>query len=45
VVIKPLVIMDLLTAALLALIVVLAHLLLDTDGGDGGKFSREGAAA
>ena len=32
--------MDWLTALLLALIVVLAHLLLDEDGGDGGKFSR-----
>ena len=32
--------MDWLTALLLALIVVLAHLLLDEDGGDSGKFSR-----
>jgi hypothetical protein len=36
--------MDPLTALLLALIVVLANLLLDADGGDGGKFSRAGAA-
>jgi hypothetical protein len=33
---------DWLTALLLALIVLLAHLLLDEDGGDGGKFSRAG---
>lgn len=32
--------MDLLTALLLALIVVLAHILMNTDDGDGGKFSR-----
>jgi hypothetical protein len=36
--------MDLLTGLLLALIVVLVHLLMDADGGDGGKFSRIGAA-
>ena len=36
--------MDLLTALLLAFIVVLVHLLLSADGGDGGKFSRAGAA-
>jgi hypothetical protein len=36
--------MDLLTSLLLALIVVLVNLLLDADGGDGGKFSRAGAA-
>ena len=35
--------MDLLTSLLLALIVVLVNLLLDADGGDGGKFSRVGA--
>jgi hypothetical protein len=32
--------MDLLTSLLLALILILAHLLLDASGGDGGKFSR-----
>lgn len=32
--------MDLLTALLLALIVVLVDLLLNADGGDGGKFCR-----
>ena len=37
--------MDLLTALLLALIIVLVNLLLDADGGDGGKFSRAGASA
>jgi hypothetical protein len=36
---------DLLTGLLLALILVLAHLLLDADGGDGGKFSRAGASS
>jgi hypothetical protein len=36
--------MDLLTALLLALIVVLVHLLWDADGGDGGKFSRAAAS-
>jgi hypothetical protein len=33
---------DLLTALLLALILVLVHLLFDASGGDGGKFSRAG---
>ena len=37
--------MDTLTALLLTLIVVLAHLLLNADGGGGGKFSRQGARA
>jgi hypothetical protein len=35
--------MDLLTAVLLALIAVLAHILLNADGGGGGKFSRQRA--
>jgi hypothetical protein len=37
--------MDPLTILLLAFIFVLAHLLLDTDGSGGGKFSRQGAPA
>jgi hypothetical protein len=37
-------VVDILTALLLALIVVLAHLLFDESGGDGGKFSRAGAS-
>ncbi len=37
--------MDLLTALLLALIVVLVSLLMDASGGDGGKFSRSGVSS
>jgi len=37
--------MDLLTALLLALIIVLVHLLFDESGGDGGKFSRAGSGS
>lgn len=37
--------MDPLTLLLLVFIGVLAHLLLNTDGDDGGKFSRQGARA
>ena len=37
--------MDWLTVLLLALIVVLAHLLFESDGGDSGKFSPAGAAS
>jgi hypothetical protein len=37
--------MDLLTALLLALIVALAHILMNTDDDDGGKFQRARAGA
>lgn len=37
--------MDLLTALLLALVIALAHILMNTDDDEGGKFQRAGAGA